>query len=293
MARTLSVSRAPRIDAHMHWWTTRRDDYGWLSPDLHELYRDFGPAEAEPLLAASAIDGVILVQAAPTLAETHYLLELARPREYVRGVVGWADLSDAREVEALLDSELIVAVRPMLQDIDHTGWILRRELTEGFQLLAARGIAIEALITPRHLSVIEELLARHPTLRVMVDHAAKPDIKAGALEPWKSELAMLATESRVFCKLSGLATEGPAGMVPEACAPYVSAILELFGPERVVWGSDWPVLTQRLDYASWVRWTEQLTAHLSPAARIGVFGGNALRFYGRRLRAGPITSTRP
>lgn len=293
MARTVSVSRAARIDAHMHWWTTRRDDYGWLTPNLQELYRDFGPAEAEPLLAASAIDGVILVQAAPTLAETHYLLELARPHAYVQGVVGWADLLDAREVEALLDSELIVAVRPMLQDIDDTGWILRRELTEGLQLLAARGIAFEALITPRHLSVIAELLTRHPTLRVMVDHAAKPDITAGALEPWKSELAMLAAESRVFCKLSGLATEGPVGMAPEVCAPYIDAVLELFGPERVVWGSDWPVLTQRLDYASWVRWAEQLTAYLSPAARIGVFGGNAQRFYGRRLRATPITSTPP
>ena len=284
MARTVSVSRAPRIDAHMHWWTTRRDDYGWLTPDLPGLYRDFGPAEAEPLLAASAIDGVILVQAAPTLAETHYLLEMAQPRGYVRGVVGWADLSDAREVEALLASGLIVGVRPMLQDIDDTSWILRRELADGLQLLAARGVAFEALITPRHLCVMATLLDRHPTLRVMVDHAAKPYITAGAMEPWRSELAVLAAESRVFCKLSGLATEGPAGLAPEACAPYANTILELFGSERVVWGSDWPVLTQRLDYTSWVRWAEQLTAQLSLAARVGVFGGNAQRFYGSRLR---------
>lgn len=293
MARTLSVSRAPRIDAHMHWWTTRRSDYGWLTPDLQELYHDFGPAEAGPLMAAASIDGVILVQAAPTLAETHYLLELARPREYVRGVVGWADLADAREVESLLQSDLIVGVRPMLQDIDDTGWILRPDLAEGLQLLAARGVAFEALITPRHLAVMDTLLDRHPALRVMVDHAAKPHITTGVLEPWKSELAVLAAEPRVFCKLSGLATEGPAGMAPYACAPYVDAVFELFGSERVVWGSDWPVLTQRLDYASWVRWAEQLTAHLAPETRAGVFGGNALRFYGGRLKAGPIAGNSP
>ena len=287
MAHTLSEYAAPRIDAHMHWWSTRRSDYGWLTPELPTLYRDFGPAEATPLLEAARIGGVILVQAAPTLAETLYLLDLARSNSYVLGVVGWADLADPAEVDTLAAAELTVGVRPMLEDIADTNWILRPELREGLQRIAAQDLAFEALITPRHLPIIAALVDRHPTLRVIVDHAAKPSITVGRSQPWKSQLAALAAESRIYCKLSGLVTEAPRGAGFEALRPYVEAVFELFGAERVIWGSDWPVLTQRMDYASWVQLAEQLTAHLSPQSRAGVFGGNAQRFYGKRLRAAP------
>jgi L-fuconolactonase len=276
----------PRIDAHMHWWTTRRSDYGWLTPELPSLYRNFGPAEAEPLLAASQIDGVILVQAAPTVAETHYLLELAKPRKYVLGVVGWVDLHQAHELEMLAPAELLVGVRPMLQDLPDPSWILQAALRPSIHLLEDLDLAFEALITPEHLPFICELVERHPALRVIVDHAAQPNIGMQSMQPWKNDLATLAASPRVICKLSGLVTTTP-GSTRDDIAPYVDAVFEVFGPERVVWGSDWPVLTQRLGYATWLQWAEHLTASLSPNARDRVFGDNARHFYGSRLRQEP------
>lgn len=274
----------------MHWWTLERDDYGWLTPDLTALYRDFGPADAEPLLAAAHIDAVILVQAAPTVEETLYLFGLARSHPYVRGVVGWADLEDARELERLAGNESLLAVRPMLQDLPQDDWILRPALTPALRLLEELDLPLEALIKPVHLPIIRRLLERHPRLRIMVDHAAKPDIGGRSAVSWKSDLAALAASPRVWCKLSGLVTEAPPLAALSEFTPYVDSVFELFGAGRVVWGSDWPVLTLRLDYATWLRWAERLSAALSAEQSAQVFGGNAERFY---VRAPALDPTGP
>jgi len=282
MAKILMNTLQPRIDAHMHWWTIRRDDYGWLTPNLPALYGDFGAAEAEPLLAAGHIDGVILVQAAPTEAETQYLIELAQSRPYVRGVVGWADLYDAARLEVLARDQLLVAVRPMLEDLPAADWILQPELAPAVRLLEDLGLPFEALIKPHHLPVIRELLERYPRLRITIDHAAKPDISVRSMLPWKTDLAAVAKLPTVACKLSGLATEAKYGAALRDFVPYVDAVFALFGPERVIWGSDWPVLIERLDYLTWLEWAEQLCSDLTPDSRASVFGGNAERFYARR-----------
>lgn len=272
---------ALRIDAHMHWWSIQRQDYGWLTPELTALYRDFGPTQADPLLAAARIDGVILVQAAPTVNETRYLFELARSRAYVRGVVGWADFNDVAQLESLACQPTLLAVRPMLQDLAEDDWILQSALKPALRLLEDLGLPFEALIYPRHLPVLRHLLDRHPRLRVMIDHAAKPDIAARSLEPWNADLAALAAAPQVWCKLSGLMTEARPEDAMAVLAPYVDALFNGFGVERVVWGSDWPVATLRLDYAGWLRGCEALTGALSAAQQAQIFGGNAERFYAR------------
>lgn len=269
-----------RIDAHMHWWSIERRDYGWLTPDLGLLYRDFGPLDAAPLLAAAGIDGVILVQAAPTEAETHYLLNLARAHEYVWGVVGWVELTDCERLRTLAREAPLVAIRPMLQDLPAVDWILRPELAPALRLLEELDLPFEALVLPQHLPVIGELLARHPRLRVLIDHGAKPPIASRRVQPWRDDLAAVAASPNVVCKLSGLATEAGGTVTCDDIAPYVEIMFDVFGAGRVIWGSDWPVLTQSLDYATWVTWSEALTGSLPEADRAAVFGGNAASFYG-------------
>ena len=275
----MSASPAPRIDAHMHWWSIARDDYGWLTPDLGVLYRDYGPAEAVPLLKTCGIDGVVLVQAAQAVAETRYLLEMAHAAPCVRGVVGWVDLTAPAQLSALATDKLLVGIRPMLQDLPDDDWILRRDVTPGLRLIEELGLVFDTLVYPRHLASIIELVERHPDLNIIIDHGAKPDIAAGQMQPWKSALAQLAAIPHVHCKLSGLVNEAKEGAGPDDLAPFVDAIFELFGANRVVWGSDWPVVTQRLDYVAWWQWARQLTEALRPREREAVFGGTASRFY--------------
>ena len=269
-----------RIDAHMHWWSILRNDYGWLTPELGTLYRDFGAVDAQPLLAAAHMDGVILVQAAPTEAETRYLFELAEAHDYVFGVVGWVDLTDPERLRTMAREQPLLAVRPMLQDLAMNDWILRPEVTPALRLLEELNLPFEALILPQHIPIICELAARHPRLRMMLDHGAKPRIAERSMQPWRTDLAALAKSRNIHCKLSGLVTEAEASVAIADLAPYVDTLFDLFGTGRMVWGSDWPVLTQRLDYAAWLRWAEELTRGLSRVARNALFGGNAGEFYG-------------
>ena len=275
----MSIETAARIDAHVHWWNTRRTDYGWLTPEMGELYRDFGPAQTEPLLSAAGIDGVILVQAAPTEAETHDLFGQAVGRPYVRGVVGWVDLTDPARLEVMARDDRLVAVRPMLQDLPDPAWIMRSEVAPALHLLEDLDLPFEALVLPPQLPYITTLLERHPRLRMMLDHAAKPPIETRQIDAWQRDLARLSASPNVVCKFSGLVTEAETGVAIEALEPYVAAMFDLFGAGRMVWGSDWPVLTLRLDYDVWLSWAETLTACLSATSRAAVFGGNALRFY--------------
>lgn len=271
-----------RIDAHQHFWRLHRGDYGWLTPELAAIYRDFQPPDLRPLLDAQGIDGTILVQAAPTLAETQYMLDLARETPWVRGVVGWAPL-DAEEVgsvvSALARDPLLVGLRPMLHDLADDTWILRPEVAAGLSAMQGHGLVLDALVRPQHLPHILRLLQRHPGLKVVVDHAAKPDIRQGVFQGWAENMAAIASTSQAFCKLSGLLTEAEPGAGAEALAPYVEHLLAVFGPRRLVWGSDWPVLTLAAPYATWWVVTEQLLSPLNEAERDAVLGGNAQRLY--------------
>ncbi|KQU78073.1 MULTISPECIES: amidohydrolase [unclassified Rhizobacter] len=271
-----------RIDAHQHFWSLARGDYGWLTPDLAPLYRDFAPADLQPLLAAHEVRGTVLVQAAPTLAETQWLLRLAAQHDLVRGVVGWVDLAHGDAVpalDALAADPLLKGVRPMLQDLPDPAWIATAPIDAAVGALVRHDLRFDALVKPAHLPHLLAFAQRHPALPIVIDHAAKPDIARGAFSAWRRGLQALAQLPSLHCKLSGLATEAGTGWRAATLRPYAETVLELFGPQRVIWGSDWPVLTLAGGYAEWVAATDELLAPLDDADRHAVWAGNAERFY--------------
>lgn len=270
------------IDAHVHYWRVDRGDYGWLTLD-QPIFRDFLPPDAAPLFEAARIDGIVLVQAAPTEAETHFMLSLGNADPRVRGVVGWIDMVAPDAPDRLADlaqNPLLRAVRPMWQDIADDAWLLRPEQDAAYRAVVELGLSFDALAQVRHLAHLPRLIKRHPDLPIVVDHAAKPDIAAGRHAEWRTGMATLASFPHVRCKLSGLVTEAAPGATLDAIRPYAETLLELFGPQRLIFGSDWPVLTTRQEYATWWNWSHRLTAHLSQADRDAVFGQNAIEFYG-------------
>ncbi len=267
-----------QVDAHHHVWTIARGDYGWMSPEL-PIARDYALDDLRPLLGE--IDATVLVQAADTEAETEFMLEVARGSAgLVRGVVGWTDLSAPRapaRIAELAAEPLLKGLRPMLQDIDDTEWILRPAVQPGLAAMARHGLRFDALLKPRHLPIIGEIAQRHPELAVVIDHAAKPDIANDAFQPWARHMQRLARDTPWCCKLSGLVTEARADWQIDDLRPYVDHLLASFGPDRLMWGSDWPVVTLASNYR---RWRETAQALVLAPMHDAIFGGTATRFYG-------------
>ena len=284
-----------RIDAHHHLWTLARGDYGWLTPALQPIYRDFTLADLAPHLAAGRIEGTILVQAAATEAETMFLLEIAAGTEIVRGVVGWIDFDAAdaeARVEAMAARDLLVGLRPMVQDIPDDDWLLRADVSNAVRTLERSGLVFDALVLPHHLPRLLVFLDRHPELPVVVDHGAKPFIAKGVLDPWRADMAAVAARPNTTCKISGLATEAKADWEVADLRPYVEHLLEIFGPNRLLWGSDWPVVTRAGGYGVWRRASEALLDSLSVSERSHIFGSTAARVYLKaRGRRDIVTST--
>lgn len=270
-----------RIDAHHHLWTIARGDYGWLTPDL-PICRDYRASDIAPLLAAAGIDRTILVQAAPSEAETDFLLDIAAAEPFVAGVVGWIDFDApdaAVRVERAAAAPGLVGLRPMVQDIADDDWLLRPSLRPVWQAMAACELAFDALVKPQQLPTLHAFLDRYPDLRVVVDHGAKPDIAARRWEPWAGAMRAIARDTAACCKLSGLATEAAPGWVAEDLRPYADLLLDGFGPARLMWGSDWPVLDLNGDYRRWVAASDALLAGCDPDACARIHGGTATRFY--------------
>ncbi len=271
------------IDAHHHLWRLDRGDYDWLTADLVPLHRDFTAADLAPLMAAAGVEGGMVVQAAPTAAETDYLLALAARTPTILGVVGWTDLTapDAGEAIARLARDpALKGLRPMLQDLPDDDHILRPPVDAALGALAASGLRFEALVRPRHLPRLLAVRERHPDLAMIVNHAAKPDIAGGGWEPWASDLRRLAADGLTVCKLSGLVTEAGAEWDVERLRRYVDLVLDAFGPDRVMWGSDWPVLLLAGTYGGWLEAAERLLGGLTGPERAAILGGTARRVYG-------------
>lgn len=271
-----------RIDAHQHYWALQRGDYGWLTPNLTEIYRDFGPQDLAPHLDAFEIGGSILVQAAPTVAETHHMLDLSDTYSSILGVVGWVDFDapDAQEaIRTLSRHPKLVGFRPMIQDIPNRDWMLRPNLAPVFDALIDEDRTFDALTLPEHLPNLMQLLNSHPDMRVVIDHGSKPLIRDGILDPWAGQMTLLANETNAFCKLSGLVTEAGRNWSVKHLRPYVDHLLETFGPERLIWGSDWPVCLLASSYEQWWETTEQLLTGLTKGEKAAIMGGNALRAY--------------
>jgi len=273
---------APSIDAHVHLWRLARGDYDWLTPDFAAIYRDFAPGDLDPLRQGHGIDGVVLVQAAATVAETEYLLTLAAETPWVRGVVGWVEFADPTapaEMARLAADPWLKGFRPMIQDIPDDDWMLRPDLDPAFRALLDLDLCFDALTLPRHLKNLLVLLDRYPDLRTVICHGSKPQIRDRAFEPWAADMTLLARETSALCKLSGLVTEAVPEWTEADLRPYVNHLLEIFGPSRLIWGSDWPVCTLAAPYDAWRAAAEVLTAALSDAEKAAIFGGNAERFY--------------
>jgi len=275
------------IDAHHHLWKTARGDYFWLdaqaNPALEPIARDFPVEDYRSLAQANGIEGSVLVQATQTVAETQWLLEQARASGgLILGVVGWVDLAAKNAPDALADlsrNRLVRGVRPMLQDIPNVDWILRAELDPALRAVIALGLTFDALIKPPHLENTFTLLTRYPDLRVVIDHGAKPGIAQGQWQPWADQMRRIAAETRACCKLSGLVTEASPQWKTGELRRYTDHLIECFGPDRLMWGSDWPVALLAADYADWLQTTRQLIGELSAAERAKVMGENAARFY--------------
>lgn len=273
------------IDAHQHFWQLARGDYSWLTPELLPLYNDFMPEDLAPHLLQNGINGTILVQAAPTVAETEFLLEIADNTPFVLGVVGWADFAAptvAKDIVRLAQHPKLVGLRPMIQDIADDDWMLRADLTPAFEAMIEADLTFDALVLPGHLSRLHQLLFRHPKLRTVIDHAAKPEIAGGLFDDWANDIALIAHETGAYCKLSGLLTEAGDDWTQTDVAPYVAHLFTHFGPLRLVWGSDWPVLNIATNYETWI----DLARSFMPSERDGksVFGLNAADLYRLSLR---------
>ncbi len=275
------------IDAHHHLWRLSRGDYGWLTPDLDPLWRDYEPADLAPLMAAGGVAGGILVQAAPTDAETAFLLELAEQAPTVLGVVGWTDFvaPDAPEAIARLAANpALKGLRPMLQDLADDDFILSAAVQPALRAMGAAGLRFEALVRPRHLRRLLVLRDRHPDLPIILNHAGKPDIAGGAWSPWAKDVRALAADGVTVCKLSGLITEAGPDWDVERLRPYADLVINAFGPERVMWGSDWPVSLLAGTYGGWLDAARRLVERLTPDERLAILGGTAARIYGLSSR---------
>lgn len=266
------------VDAHQHLLQLARHDYFWLEAGS-PIARDHGLDELRPQLGG--VTATVLVQAAPSERETQDLLAAAAASGgLVQGVVGWVELASPAApdaIAALAARPLLKGVRPMLGFMADTRWILLPTVQPALAALARAGLRLDVPARPRHLPLIAELVQRHPALPIVIDHGAKPAIARGEFAPWARDIAQVARETGVFCKLSGLATEALAPWEDEQLRPYVEHLLASFGPARLMWGSDWPVVDLAGGYA---RWRDACLRLLPPAVHGSVMGATARTFYG-------------
>ena len=270
-----------RIDAHQHYWRIGRNDCVWPTPDL-PIHRDYLPGDFAPLLADGGIAGSIVVQSQESDADTDWLCALAAETPAILAVVGWVDIkrADAAGRIAMLAARTNCrGVRPMLQAYP-ADWMLDPAVEPALDAIEHHGLVFDALVRPAHLPAIARIASARRGLSIVIDHAAKPGIAAGDWQPWADRIADIASCPNVACKLSGLMTEAGTGGSVATIQRYVDHLLACFGADRLLWGSDWPVLNLAGDYAGWTAMSAQLLARLSEAQRAAVFGGNAARVYG-------------
>ncbi len=266
------------VDAHQHFWLLKDRAGQWPPPSLEAIYRDFLPEDILPLMRKAGVTGTVLVQTMESAADTDFMLAQAEKNDFIKAVVGWVDLK-ADNAPATIATRAahpaFKGVRPMLQDIANIDWIDDVALEPAVKALIDHGLVFDALVLPPHLPHLLSFARRYPALPVVIDHGAKPLIAKGIYAGWRADMAALAALPNVHCKLSGLLTER-GEQKPEAVRPYAETILELFGPARVIFGSDWPVLRLAGDYQQWIDFCHEI---IPPTDHAAVFGGNAARFY--------------
>jgi L-fuconolactonase len=275
-----------RIDSHQHFWRYTAGEYGWIDDSMAALRRDFLPADARREMDRAGMDACVAVQARQTLEETRWLLELAHAHPFVAGVVGWIDLQSseaAAQLETFTRHPKLVGVRHIVQSEADDRFLLRPAFCRGISLLEDRGLTYDILIYPKHLPAAVELVSRFPQQRFILDHLAKPNIRAHEMREWEKGIRALAEFPLVFCKLSGLVTEADwTCWTSDDIRPYLDVAFDWFEPSRLLFGSDWPVCTVAADYAQVVTLVEDYMANRPEDERLAVMGGNAIRLWDLR-----------
>ncbi|MCG5218247.1 amidohydrolase family protein [Streptosporangium soli] len=283
MSGVSGVNGVTRVDAHHHVWDLGVRDQPWITGQrMAPIRRDFSLADLAPLAREAGIGRTILVQTVPDPAETPEFLALAAGSDLVAGVVGWVDLTGGDVAGALADLPAgpLVGIRHGVQAEPDASWLCRPDVRKGLQAVADAGLVFDLLTLPHQLPAAIETVRALPGLTFVLDHLSKPPIASGELEPWASAVRTLAAEPNTFCKLSGMVTEAPwQDWTAATLRPYAEVVLDAFGPDRVMFGSDWPVCLLAASYAEVVTAAADLTAGLSPGEREAVFGGSAVRAY--------------
>jgi len=277
-----------RIASHHHFWNYSPEAYPWIGGEMPVLKRDFAPADLKPLLDEASIGGVVSVQARAEEAENDFLLDHAAAHDWILGVVGWLDLSapDAAEnVARFAERPKAVGLREVLQGMTERDYCLRDDFNRGLAALHDFGLTYDLLIYADQLAAAAGCVDRHPAQSFVLDHIAKPAIggPAGVDPAWSAGIRELAKRENVFCKLSGMVTEVIPALEdwdPDLLGPWFDVVLDAFGPERLLFGSDWPVCLLRGEYADWVQCVEFWISGLSAAERSAILGDNAKRAYG-------------
>lgn len=273
------------IDAHQHYWNPARGDYDWMPMDNEVLARQYEPADLTPHLKNHDIKATVLVQAAATIQETEYMLGIADATPSVAGVVGWIDFEkpeDLEHLKRLAKHPKFLGIRPMIQDLPDVDWMLREDVQWGFKAVCDLGLTFDALGFPQHLANFLTILKRYRDMQVVVDHCMKPQIRDHSpdnLAFWADGMAKIAQETNANCKFSALVTEARPEWTVEDLRPYTDHLFKVFGPDRMMWGSDWPVCQLAATYDEWRAAAIDLTSHLDEAGRSAVFGGTAKAFY--------------
>ena len=272
-----------RIDAHQHFWRYSAEEYDWIDDSMASLRRDFLPLDLKPELDAAGFDACIAVQARQTLGETRWLLALADENPFIAGVIGWVDLraeSVREQLAELSENPRLLGVRHVVQAEPDDRFLLRPDFLRGIAALQEFDLTYDILIYPRHLPVAVEFVSRFPQQHFVLDHLAKPFIKAQTIEPWASNIRELARFPNVFCKVSGMVTEADwTSWKPEHFQPYLETALQAFAPDRLMIGSDWPVCRVAGSYGKVMSLVIEFLDQHAPDAREKLLGGNAQRAY--------------
>jgi L-fuconolactonase len=271
------------VDSHQHFWQVGRFDYPWMTPEVDVLCHDYLPAALDPILQRNGVGQTILVQASNSVEETRWLLQLANENPFIAGVVGWADLQRddvGRQLDDLATHPKFKGVRHLVESEPADDWLAQDRVIRGLRELSARGLSYDLLVYPRHLKYAKVAVDECPELRFVIDHLAKPPIARAEIDEWARELKPLAASGNVWCKLSGLVTEASwTSWRVENFIPYVDQALKYFGPERMMFGSDWPVCLLAASYEQVLGVANTLLADLSEEERELVFAKNASEFY--------------
>ena len=271
------------VDSHQHFWQVGRFDYPWMTPEVDVLCHDYLPAALEPVLHRNDVGQTILVQASNSVAETRWLLSLADQNPFIAGVVGWVDLQAddvGRRLDDLAAHPKFKGVRHLVESEPADDWLSQESVLNGLCELSSRGLSYDLLVHTRHLKHAKAVVDECQELRFVIDHLAKPPIARDEIKEWAHELKPFAAAPNVWCKLSGLVTESNwTNWRIEDFIPYIDKALEYFGPQRMMFGSDWPVCLLAASYEQVLEIAHMLLADLSHEERELIFSRNASQFY--------------